>query len=141
MCCTFGPITLSLVCLSAMMAVVVVVMMALSQALFLLAPFTGVGDMAESIVGGTLASMFNLNQWDNKVCIRYQCNLVVGEGMRVELMEVIYYFRDLRAKFRASTHARRVPPAQYFDEIETRWQAILNAPPSAVFKRVDNFDT
>ncbi|CAM9718042.1 unnamed protein product [Scytosiphon promiscuus] len=35
-------------------------------ALFLLAAFTGVGDIAGSIVGETLASMFNLNQWNNK---------------------------------------------------------------------------
>eukprot|EP00903_Cladosiphon_okamuranus_P011539 g10864.t1 len=35
-------------------------------ALFLLAPFTGVADIAGSIVGDTLASMFSLNQWDNK---------------------------------------------------------------------------
>lgn len=39
------------------------------QALFLLAPFTGVADIAGSIVGDTLASMFSLNQWDNKVCV------------------------------------------------------------------------
>lgn len=39
------------------------------QALFLLAPFTGVGDIAGSIVGETLASMFNLNQWNNVVSL------------------------------------------------------------------------
>ncbi|CAM9823189.1 unnamed protein product [Pylaiella littoralis] len=34
-------------------------------ALFLLAAFTGVADIAGSIVGESLASMFNLNQWNN----------------------------------------------------------------------------
>ena len=33
----------------------------------LLAPFTGVQEIAGSIVGDTLAAMFNLNQWNNRV--------------------------------------------------------------------------
>lgn len=69
------------------------------QALFLLAPFTGVGDMAESIVGGTLASMFNLNQWDNKVCVSPY--LVVHEA--------ICHFGDIRAKLWHTLHESRRP--------------------------------
>lgn len=37
------------------------------KALFLLAAFTGVKEIAKAIVGDTLASMFNLDQWNNKV--------------------------------------------------------------------------
>lgn len=39
----------------------------IGQALLLLAPFTGVQEIAGSIVGDTLAAMFNLNQWNNRV--------------------------------------------------------------------------
>ncbi|CAM9980309.1 unnamed protein product [Ectocarpus sp. 12 AP-2014] len=56
-------------------------------ALFLLAPFTGVGDMAESIVGGTLASMFNLNQWDNKKAVaETTCPTLVLHGLKDQVV-------------------------------------------------------
>ncbi|CAM9429222.1 unnamed protein product [Ectocarpus fasciculatus] len=56
-------------------------------ALFLLAPFTGVGDMAESIVGGTLASMFNLNQWDNKKEVaKTTCPTLVLHGLKDQVV-------------------------------------------------------
>ena len=51
------------------------------QALLLLAPFTGVQEIAGSIVGDTLAGIFNLNQWNNRVSWCSRSRLLEARGV------------------------------------------------------------